>query len=142
MATTVKSTRELNAYINSICEKAIRDTSLKAREYLYKCVNEQYYNDLGFYPNAYRRTEEFLKHVTSQLISNNVAQVYIDIEGMHYKNNFSPWRVVKWASESKHGSEYYQTDTEDFWTVFIEWCENNLLDILKANLRKYGLKIK
>ena len=61
---------------------------------------------------------------------------------MHYKNNFSPWQVVKWASESKHGADYYQTNTSDFWTTFIDWCNTNLIDILKMNLRKYGLKVK
>lgn len=142
MSMLIKRMNDLPKYINLICQKAIKDTALEARIILYQCVNNQYYNDPGFYPNIYRRTEEFLKHVTSQLISSNTAQVYIDIEGMHYKNNFNSWQVVKWASESKHGADYYQTDTTDFWTEFIDWCNNYLLDILKNNLKKYGLHIK
>ena len=57
---------------------------------------------------------------------------------MHYKNDISPWQVDKWASESKNGSYYYKKDTKDFWTVFIDWCNKNLMDLLKNNLRKQG----
>lgn len=142
MAKTFTTMVELQNYLESACEKAVKDTAQVAKEMLYQCVDEQYYGDPKFYPNVYQRTEEFLSHITSQLLSSNSAKVYIDIDGMHYKNGFSPWQVVSWASESKHGADYYQTDTMDFWTRFIEWCNDNLVNLLKNNLRKYGLKIK
>ena len=143
MATKVFSTPvELQGYMESLCAKAIEDTAKEVRDELYKCVDEQYYKDPHFYPNVYQRTEEFLSHVTYQLLSSNSAEVYIDIEGMHYKNGFDAWQVVSWASESKHGSDYYQTDTEDFWTTFIEWCDKNLLILLRKNLSTYGLTVK
>lgn len=132
----------LKNYIESVCEKAVQETAKTAKDMLHQYVDEQYYKDPGFYPNVYQRTETFLSHVVSKMLSSNSAEIYIDIEGMHYKNGFDAWQVVSWASESKHGAEYYQTDTEDFWTTFLEWCNDNLLNILKANLKKYGLTVK
>ena len=128
--------------INKRVEKAIKIVAEEVCKKLRKCIDEQYYNDPGFYPNVYQRTETFLSHVASRLLSSNSAEIYVDIEGMHYKNGFDAWQVVSWASESKHGADYYQTGTEDFWTTFIEWCNANLIVLLKKNLRKYGLKIR
>lgn len=142
MAKTFKTMVELQGYIESLCAKAIQDTAQEAKDELYRCVDEQYYKDPEFYPSVYQRTETFLSHVASRLLSSNSAEIYIDVEGMHYKNGFNAWQVVSWASESKHGADYYQTSTEDFWTTFIEWCNANLIVLLKKNLRKYGLKTR
>lgn len=137
-----RTTVELQGYVESLCAKAIQETAETVKNELYRCVDEQYYNDPHFYPNVYQRTEEFLSHVAYQMLSSNSAEVYVDVEGMHYKNGFDPWQVVSWASESKHGADYYQTDTEDFWSTFIDWCNDNLINILKNNLKKYGLTVK
>ena len=139
---TFKSLVDIQNYIESSCAKAVKDTAKEAEKELKKCIQKQYYNDPYFYPNVYQRTEMFLNSVASKMLSNDSSEVYVDIEGMHYKNGFSSWQVVSWASESKHGSENYQTPTQDFWTTFIEWCNNNLLNILKSNLIKYGLNPK
>ena len=142
MAKIIKSMNDLKGCIDSICKKAIHDTAKEVEAKLRQCIQEQYYNDSEFYPNVYERTETFLNSVASQMLSSNLAQIYIYIEGMHYKNNFSPCQVVSWASESKHGADYYQTTTIDFWTTFTNWCNGNLLDILKKNFKKYGLNIR
>ena len=141
MAKSFNTVVEIQNYIESACEKAILETSNTAQEELTRCIQEQYYNDPGFYPNVYERTETLLRSATYQMLSKTSSEIYVDIQGMHYKNGFSPWQVVSWASESKHGAEYYQTDTQDFWTTFIDWANKNLINILKQNLRKNGIKI-
>lgn len=133
---------ELQNNLELACKNAVIETAKKAQEKLKECVDEQYYKDPEFYPNVYDRTFEFLNHVVYQLMTNNSAKIYIDIEGMHYKNGFSSWQVVNWASESKHGADYYKTSTNDFWSVFIEWCHANLINELILNLRKQGLSIR
>lgn len=130
---------QLQSGLEKICEAAVRDTAKTVQEELTKCIDEQYYSDPGFYPNVYERTEEFLKSVAVKMLSGQIAEVYVDIDGMHYKNNFSAHQVVTWASESKHGADYYQTTTQDFWGRFIEWCNENLMILLKVNLMKYGI---
>lgn len=141
MATVIKNMNDLKNIVNVAINKAIECTAITVMDKLHDCIDEQYYKDPGFYPNVYERTYEFFNHVAYDMLSSNQAQIYVDIEGMHYKNNFSPWQVVKWASESKHGADYYQTNTTDFWTQFIEWCNANMIDLLKKNLRNQGLKI-
>lgn len=142
MANLIRNMNVLKKTVNVATNKAIQDTAKEAENELRKCIDDQYYKDPDFYPNIYERTEEFLRHATSQILLSNTAEIYVDIKGMHYKNNFSPWQVVKWASESKHGADYYQTSTTDFWTQFIDWCNTNLLNIFKKNLKKNGLNIK
>ena len=41
-----------------------------------------------------------------------------------------------------HGSPLYQTDTEDFWSVFIEWADDNVPLLLRSELKKQGLNVK
>jgi len=138
---TFKTIVGVENYLEGACEKAILETSKIAKEELARCIQEQYYNDPSFYPNVYERTDTLLRSATYQMLSRTSSEIYIDIQGMHYRNGFSSWQVVSWASESKHGAEYYQTDTQDFWTTFIDWANKNLIRILKINLRKNGLKI-
>ena len=142
MAQVIKNMSDLNKVINNAINKSVESTAITVMDKLHDCIDEQYYKDPRFYPNVYNRTYEFFNHVAYDMLSSNSAQIYVDIEGMHYKNNFSPWQVVKWASESKHGADYYQTATTDFWTQFIEWCNANLLNLLKKNLQKQGLNVQ
>ena len=79
---------------------------------------------------------------TPFIIGYNHGMVYLDTVAMHYRNSFNPKQVVSWAAESKHGADKLQTDTQDFWTSFMEWCDNNLVELLRQNLRKCGLNIK
>lgn len=129
---------DLKNQIEDACNKAVESTAITVMNKLHDCIDEQYYKDPGFYPNIYKRTNEFFNHVAYDMLTSDKVKIYVDIEGMHYKNDFSPLQVVKWASESKHGADYYKTDTKDFWTVFIDWCNKNLMDLLKNNLRKQG----
>lgn len=141
MTTVIKNMNDIKKQVDAACNKAVESTAITVMDKLHDCIDEQYYKDPGFYPNVYERTYEFFNHVAYDMLSSNQTQIYVDIKGMHYKNNFSPWQVVKWASQSKHGADYYQTDIEDFWTVFIDWCNKNLMELLKKNLRKQGLKV-
>ena len=137
-----KTYSALVSAMNKNINIAVEKTAQEVKEMLHTCIKEQYYEDPGFYPHVYQRTETFLSSVAYQMLSSNSAEIYVDGDGMHYKNGFDSWQVVSWASESKHGADYYQTGTEDFRTRFIDWCNENLLDILKKNLRLYGIQTK
>lgn len=132
---------ELEGYIEHLCAEAIRHASQRICAQLKLCIDEQYYKDPLFYPNVYRRTETFLKSATYTLLNSKSSKIYVDGDGMSYKNNFDPWQIVDWASESKHGADYYQTTTKDFWSTFIEWCDENAINILKEELKKKGITL-
>lgn len=128
--------------INKRVTIAVKNVAEQVCEKLHDCIEEQYYNDHGFYPNVYERTEVFLNSAAYEILSSNSARVGIDIASMHYKNGFSARQVVDWARQSMHGSSLYKTDTEPFWDVFIEWADKNVLLLLKEELRKQKLNVK
>ncbi len=129
---------ELNKRVTVSVQNVAKIVCDKLRE----CVDEQYYQDSGFYPNVYKRTEAFLNSATYEMLGKGTARVGIDTTGMHYKNGFSARQVVEYAKESMHGAPMYQTDTEDFWSVFIEWADENVPKLLKSELKKNGLNVK
>lgn len=142
MTKTFSTIADLQSYIQSACEDAVCETAKTAMEKLQECIETQYYDDPEFYPEFYCRTEEFLNSATWQLLSSTSAEVGVDTAYMRYKNGFDPKQVVEWASESMHGSWKYQTNTEDFWSVFLKWCDENLIKLLRQNLQKHGIKAK
>lgn len=142
MAKTFSTLIDLQTYVQKACTEAINDTAVMVIDKLKECIDTQYYDDTEFYPEFYRRTETFLESAAYQLLSSNSAEIYVDTAGMHYKNSFDPETVVEWASQSMHGGDIYKTGTQDFWSVFIDWCNENLLDLLKVNLQKHGIKTK
>lgn len=122
---------------------AVQNTAKIVCDKLKECIDEQYYKDPGFYPNIYQRTETFLKKsAVYEMLNSNSAKVGIDTSTMHYKNGFSANQVVEWASQSMHGSPLYQTSTEDFWSVFIEWADVNVPILLRSELKRQGLTVK
>lgn len=121
---------------------AVQNTAKIVCDKLKECIDEQYYQDPGFYPNIYQRTEAFLNSAVYEMLNSNSAKVGIDTSTMHYKNGFSANQVVEWASQSMHGSPLYQTSTEDFWSVFIEWADVNVPILLRSELKRQGLTVK
>ena len=141
MAKTFSTIVDLQSYVQSACEDAVCETAEAAMAKLRECIEGQYYDDPEFYPEFYRRTEKFLDSAAWQLLSPTSAEVGIDTDSMQYRNDFSAKQIVEWASESRHG-KYIQTGTEDFWSVFINWCDENLIRLLRQNLQKHGIKTK
>lgn len=132
---------QLQAMIEPMITKALMSTSRILAEKLRESIDSQYYNDPSFYPNLYRRTNKFLDSASYQLIGKNMAEIFVDTDMMNYSNGFDADQVVEWAGNSQHGADYYQTDTEDFWSVFESFCEENAIKILRQELQKQGLKL-
>ncbi len=140
--TQVKTYSALVNELNKRVTVSVQNVAKIVCDKLRECVYKQYYQDPGFYPNVYKRTEAFLNSATYEMLGKGTARVGIDTTGMHYKNGFSARQVVEYAKESMHGAPIYQTDTEDFWSVFIEWADENVPKLLKSELMKNGLNVK
>lgn len=141
MAKTFSTMVQLQAMIQPLITKAIMAASVRITRELRNIVDEQYYKDPEFYPNIYCRTNMFLDSASYQLLGKNMAEIGINTDEMHYRNGFDPDQVVEWASESKHGADYFQTSTTDFWTVFEDWADKNVMKILREELVNQGLKL-
>ena len=106
--TQVRTYSALVNEINKRVEKAIKIVSEEVCKKLHECINEQYYNDPGFYPNVYQRTEAFLNSAAYEMLGGNSARVGIDISSMHYKNGFSARQVVVRAVSTS--AKYFQNN--------------------------------
>lgn len=138
----IKTYSALVKEINKRVTIAIQNVSKVTCDKLKECIDEQYYQDPQFYPNIYQRTEQFLNSTAYEMLGKDTAKVGIDTSTMHYKNGFSATQVVEWAKESMHGSPLYQTATEPFWDVFIEWADKNIPLLLRIELKRQGLTVK
>lgn len=142
MATRTFSTMvQYQKMIEPLITKALLSTSRILAEKLRESIDSQYYKDPGFYPKVYQRTNKFLDSASYQLIGKNMAEIFVDTDTMNYRNGFDADQIVNWAGNSQHGADYYQTDTEDFWTHFENFCEENAISILRSELQKQGLKL-
>ena len=140
--TQVKTYSALVKEINKRVTIAIQNVAKITCDKLKECIDEQYYQDPQFYPNIYQRTEQFLNSTAYEKLGKDTARVGIDTSTMHYKNGFSATQVVEWAKESMNGSPLYQTDTEPFWDVFLEWADKNIPLLLRTELKRQGLTVK
>lgn len=136
--------RTYTALVNEINKRitiAIQNVAKIVCDKLKECIDEQYYQDPEFYPNIYQRTEAFLNSSAYEMLGKNSARIGIDVSSMHYSNGFSAIKVVEYAKQSMHGSPLYQTNTEDFWTVFIEWADENVPILLRLELKRQGFSV-
>ena len=141
MAKTFNTMLELQNYVEHKVTEALRFASQRIREKLKEIIDEQYYNDINFQPSLYVRTEQLLNSATYTMLSSKTAMIYMDADGIWYKNGFDPAQVIEWAGlYSMHGGEMYQTSTTPFWEVFMDWCNGNVLNIVKEELKKVGIK--
>lgn len=138
----VKTYSALVKEINKRVTIAIQNVAKITCDKLKECIDEQYYQDPEFYPNIYQRTEAFLNSSAYEMLSKNSARVGIDTSSMHYSNGFSATKVVEYAMQSMHGSPLYQTNTEPFWDVFIEWADTNVPRLLRIELKRQGLTVR
>lgn len=138
---TFTSMVQFQQYIDKAIQNAIIASARRISFELRKIVDEQYYKDSEFTPKLYRRTFSFLDSASYELVGKGLAEVGINTDEMHYFNGFDPDTVVEYASHSWHGSERFATSTTDFWTTFQDWCDANVLKILKDELVNQGLSI-
>ena len=121
-------------------QRALIATARILVEKLREKIDSQYYKDPEFYPNYYRRTFKFLDSASYQLIGKTMVEIFVDTDMMNYRNGFDADQVVEWAAQSKHGSENIETNTDDFFSEFDEYCEKNAIPIFKKELAKVGIK--
>lgn len=124
--------------IEDACEKAIQETAKIVRDKLEEFILEDFYR--MYRPLFYTRTYSFLKSPKYNMLNKNSAEVFIDTDVMHYLG-ISGDEVAELASYGFHGSiDIFRPGF--YWTDFIKYCDENVPNLLKQNLRKQGLKIK
>ena len=139
MATRVfKTTVDIQNYLESACEKAIQNVAKVVRDKLEEFIKEDFYS--MYKPLFYDRTYSFLKSPKYNMLNKNSAEVFVDTDVMHYLG-ISGEDVAEMASYGFHGSiDIFRPGF--YWTDFIKWCDDNVQNLMKEELRKQGLNIK
>lgn len=150
MAREFRTMVELQGYIESACTKAVEQAAYIIVEKLKDFIQTRYYDK--FDPDVYIRTEKFLNSTVANMLGNTTASIGIDDAFMDYEYpanyNLRDGTTGHWAGEDQvnmaargyHGTYYIQTEGR-YWDEFIEWCDNNAINILEKELKKQGLNI-
>ena len=134
----------LENYIESACEIAVKNVAERMVEELQSYIREDFYNQ--YKPRFYTRTYQLLKSPKYNMLSSNSAEIFIDMDVIHYligdpQYDYNESDIVKLASLGYHGTtDIYRPGM--FWEDFIDWCNKNVSQLLKSELKKQGLIIK
>lgn len=101
-------------------------------------VIEDFYNQYS--PEYYERTFQLQDAPTFEMVSDFLAEVFLDTDTMTYKTATGQ-EVAELASKGYHGNENIFR-AGYFWDDFIEWCDANVPNLLKQELQKVGFTIK
>lgn len=132
--------KELNRRINI----AVENVAKRMVEELESYIKEDFYNQ--YKPRFYTRTYELLKSPTYNMVKSNSAEVFIDMDVIHYligdpQYDTTEADIVKMASMGYHGN-YNIFRPGMFWEDFLKWANNCVPNLLKIELRNQGLNVQ
>lgn len=108
---------------------------------LQQIIDSEFYD--VFEPDFYNRTYQFWRSAITKMLNQNCGEVFMNKSAMNYNNFWNGEKQLQAASIGSHGG--WTTDTtasHRFWEVFLDFCENNALKILKEELRKQHINVK
>lgn len=143
MAKVFKSIVDINNYVESACENAIRAVAERMVQELESYIREDFYNQ--YRPRFYDRTYQLLKSPKYKMIDSKSAEIFIDMDAIHYliddpEYSGSSEDIVKLASLGYHGTtDIFRPGM--FWEDFIGWCNKNVPYLMRQELTKFGLRV-
>lgn len=132
------TTVSANKYFESICNKAVENACYRLLGTLQELIESEYY-DL-YEPNFYKRTYQFLESVTVKMLNKTCAKIFMDETTMNYGEYWDGETQLYMADAGYHGTTDIYTNGH-FWKSFIEYCEDNAVNILVDEMQKQGLNI-
>lgn len=140
MATVIKNMNDIKKQIDATCSRAVENACNRLLGSLQQIIDEEFYD--VFDPQYYRRTYQFWKSATTKMLNQTCGQVFMDKSAMNYNNFWTGERQLQSANIGSHGGiSTDETKEHRFWDVFIDFCEENCIKILKEELRKQGLNV-
>jgi len=108
---------------------------------LQQIIDKEFYD--VFEPEYYHRTYQFWKSATTKMLNENCGEIFMDHSAMNYNNFWNGEKQLYAASIGSHGGWItYDTASHRFWEVFLDFCENNAINILKEELQKQHINVK
>ena len=134
---TFNNTSDLDKYIKKCMTVALKNTAATLKDKLVEFIDSDFY--LLYKPKVYQRTEQFKNSPEIDIVSDLVADIFVNTTDMNYKNDTGDY-VAMLATKGYHGTtEIFREGY--FWKDFVEFAEKNTLDIYKSELQKQGLDI-
>ena len=141
MAKVFKTVVELQKHMEFACRKAVENACNRLLGRLQEIIDEEYYD--VFDPERYKRTYQFLESATTKMLSNTAGQILMNPNAMHYKAGWSGKAQIESAAKGLHGGwDYEGVSDHKYWEVFIDYCEQNAVKILKEELKAQGIPVK
>lgn len=139
MAKTFTTMVQFQKMLEPLIEKAIKNVAQRMTEELESYIREDFYN--AYKPKFYDRTYQLLKSPKFNMNSFNSATIFIDTDAMHYlagEYGFTGEDSAYYASLGWHGSPDIMTEGH-YWEDFMNWCDNNVVLLMKQELKKQGV---
>ena len=141
MAAVIKNMNDLKKQVDAACSKAVENACNRLLGSLQQIIDEEFYD--VFDPEYYHRTYQFWRSATTKMLNQTCRQIFMDKSAMNYNNFWTGEKQIRAASIGSHGGIITdETREHRFWEVFIEFCENNAVNILVEELRKQGLNVQ
>lgn len=122
--------------LNNKIEIAIQNVANEMVNQLRAYIIEDFY--YLYEPTKYSRTNQLQDEITYEMLSKNMAEIFIDTENMNYKYATGD-TVTSLAALGFHGrKDIFRPGF--FWEDFVFWASENVPKMLKDELRKQGLK--
>ena len=134
---TFNNTSDLDRHIKKCMDTALKNTATILKDKLREFINSDFY--LLYKPRIYQRTDQFKNSPEIDMVSNLIADIFVNTESMNYKEATGDY-VAQLATKGYHGSTDIFRDGY-FWQDFIEFAKKNTLDIYKSELQKQGLDV-
>lgn len=141
MAKTFSTTVSLKNYLESACNKAVENACNRLLGTLQQLIDSEYYD--VYDPVWYNRTYQFWESATTKMLSNTCGQIFMNPNAMHYGSGWSGEEQIQAANLGIHGGMFTDATLQHrYWDKFIEYCDENAVQILKEELKKQGLSTK
>lgn len=137
MAKFFKTIIELQNYMKKTCAIAVENACNRLLGTLQELIESEYYSQ--FDPDFYSRTYQFWQSATTKMLNLNMGEIFMDESAMNYGDYWDGECQLEFASRGYHGTTAIQTKGR-FWDSFVNYCENNAINILKEELIKQGIK--
>lgn len=120
---------------------AVENACNRLLGHLQQIIDTEFYG--VFEPDYYRRTYQFWQSATIRMLNQNCGEIFMDKSAMNYNSFWNGEKQLYAASIGSHGGWITEeTEQHRFWEVFLDFCENNALKILKEELRKQHINVR
>lgn len=146
MAKTFKSFIEMENFIDTACEKAVKKTCNRLLGTLKELIMSEYYD--VYEPKQYQRTMQFYESAMTEMLASTCGQIFINPDKMDYPFSGRGWSwdgatQISAANEGIHGGWTTKESVQHrYWDEFESYCDNNALKILKEELKRAGVDTK